>query len=160
MATTREARWLDPDEDRTWRSVWTLMTWLPVRLDVQLRADAGMSLAEYNALSQMSEAPDRTLRLSDLAAATNMTLSHLSRVISRMETSGWVTRSPDPADGRYTLGHLTDTGWEKVVAVAPGHVEAVRRYVFDTLGAEQAAALGDAAAHIAAAVAPPRPQRG
>ncbi|SIO84603.1 MarR family winged helix-turn-helix transcriptional regulator [Nocardiopsis sp. JB363] len=154
MTKTTPARWLDPEEDRTWRSVWTLMTWLPVRLDAQLRADAGLGLAEYNALSQISEAPDRSMRLSDLAAGANMTLSHLSRVTSRLEKAGWVTRSPDPEDGRYTLGRLTDAGWEKVAAVAPGHVDAVRACVFDNLSDEQARALGEAAALVAEAVVP------
>lgn len=154
MTTTPEGRWLDPDEQRTWRAVWALMTWLPVRLDAQLHADAGLSLAEYNALSQMSEAPDRTLRLSDLATASNMTLSHLSRVITRLEKAGWVTRSPDPEDGRYTQGRVTDAGWEKVVAIAPGHVAAVRRAVFDQLSTEQVQALGETASLVADAVTP------
>lgn len=145
-------RWLDEDEDRTWRSLWSVMTWLPMRLDAQLRADAGLSLSEYHALSQISEAADRTIRLSDLAVNTNMTLSHLSRVITRMEKAGWVERSPDPTDGRYTLGHLTEAGWEKVKASAPGHVEAVRSYVFDSLREDQVTALGEAAAIIASAV--------
>lgn len=154
MTTSTEARWLSDDEDRAWRAVWAMMTWLPARLDAQLRADAGLSLADYRALSQISEMPDRTMRLSELAAATNMTLSHLSRVIARLEKAGWVTRSPDPQDGRYTLGRLTDSGWEKVVATAPGHVEAVRHHFLDNLSAEQVKVLGEAAALVADAVAP------
>lgn len=147
-------RWLSAEEDRAWRSVWSMMTWLPVRLDAQLRADSGISLAEYNAMSQISEAPERTIRLSTLAAGANMTLSHLSRVISRLEKAGWVVRSPDPDDGRYTLGTLTDSGWQKVTASAPGHVEAVRRHVFDNLTEAQAHELGRAVGLISAAVAP------
>lgn len=155
MTSTPEPRWLDDEENRTWHSVWKVMTWLPVRLDAQLRTDSGLGLAEYNALARISERPDRTVRLSELAAETNMTLSHLSRVMSRLEKLNWVERSPDPADGRYTLAHLTDVGWSKVVATAPGHVAAVRRFLFDTLSAEQALALGDAAGRVADAVAPP-----
>ena len=130
------------------------MTWLPVRLDAQLRDDADLSLAEYHALSQISEAPDRTIRLSDLAARTNMTLSHLSRVITRMMDAGWVTRTPDPTDGRYTLGTLTEAGWQKVAETAPGHVEAVQRAIFDHLTDGQTTALAEAASIIAAAVDP------
>lgn len=155
MTSTPETRWLDPEENRTWHAVWKLMTWLPARLDAQLRADAGMGLADYNALARISEMPSRTVRLSALAAETNMTLSHLSRVMSRLENLGWVVRSPDPTDGRSTLAHLTDAGWDKVVATAPGHVEAVRRCVFDNLSAQNSRALGEAAALIAQAVAPP-----
>ncbi|GAA4284452.1 MarR family transcriptional regulator [Brevibacterium daeguense] len=154
-STDEDVRWLNERETQTWLDVWSLMVWLPSRLDAQLRAEVGLSHAEYNALSQMSMAPDRTIRLSELAAVSNMTLSHLSRVITRLEKAGWVTRSPDPADGRYTLGSLTAAGWEKIVDAAPGHVETVRRYVFDTLTPQQAEALGEAAAKIVAALSPP-----
>lgn len=154
MNDTFETRWLTEDEDFTWRAVWSLMTWLPVKLDAQLREDHGLSLYEYYALSQISEAPDRAIRLSELAGITNMTLSHLSRVISRMMKAGWVERVTDPEDGRYTLGQLTDAGMDKVVEMAPGHVEAVRKAIFDQLTEEQMQALGEGAALVAEAVSP------
>ncbi|MEE2060367.1 MarR family winged helix-turn-helix transcriptional regulator [Rhodococcus artemisiae] len=155
MSINEEARWLNAEESETWLSVWSMMVWLPVRLDAQLREDAGLSHPEYHALSQISMAPERTIRLSELAAASNMTLSHLSRVITRLEKAGWVQRAPDPVDGRYTLGILTDAGWEKIRSAAPGHVEAVRRYVFDALTEDQRRALGDAAARIVEVLDPP-----
>jgi DNA-binding MarR family transcriptional regulator len=155
MTTGNEVRWLDPEESATWLAAWSMMVWLPVRLDAQLRQDAGLSHPEYHALSQMSTAPGRTVRLSELAAVSNMTLSHLSRVVSRLEKAGWVRRTPDPADGRCTLATLTAEGWDKVVDAAPGHVEAVRRYMFDTLTAEQARVLGDAAGRVVEAINPP-----
>ncbi|MGO1192445.1 MAG: MarR family winged helix-turn-helix transcriptional regulator, partial [Nesterenkonia sp.] len=151
---TSSTRWLSSQEDETWRAVWAMMTWLPVRLDAQLRDDAGLSLAEYHALSQISEAPERTLRLSTVAARANMTLSHLSRVITRLADAGWIIRSPDPDDGRYTRAHLTEAGWGKLRAVAPSHVEAVRQAVFDNLTADQARTLGQAAGRVVEAVAP------
>lgn len=154
MSDTSETRWLTEEENFTWRAVWSLMTWLPVKLDAQMREDNGLSLYEYYALSQISEAPDRQIRLSELASITNMTLSHLSRVISRMMKSGWVERVPDPEDGRYTLGRLTDEGWNKVVEMAPGHVDAVREAIFDHLSQVESTALGVAAAKIAEAVSP------
>lgn len=154
MNDTPETRWLTEEEDFTWRAVWSLMTWLPAKLDSQLREDHGLSLYEYYALSQISEAPDRSIRLSELAKITNMTLSHLSRVISRMMKSGWVERVPDPVDGRYTLGILTDEGLGKVEEMAPGHVEAVQRAIFDQLTEEQVRALGETAARVAEAVSP------
>lgn len=157
---TSTTRWLNADEDESWRSLWALMTWLPVRLDAQLRTEAELSLSEYHALSQISEAPDRTMRLSALAARANMTLSHLSRVITRLADAGWIIRSPDPDDGRYTRAHLTDAGWEKLRAAAPSHVEAVRQAVFDNLSADEARTLGRAAARVADAVAPGAVQRG
>lgn len=154
MDVTEQPRWLSAEENETWLALWSLMTWLPARLDAQLRADAALSLAEYNALSQISQAPDREIRLSELAQISNMTLSHLSRVISRMMNAGWVTRRPDPQDGRYTLGRLTAAGWEKVQEAAPAHVEEVRRVAFDQLSPEQVRVLGEAASRIADAARP------
>lgn len=152
MPNDTDPRWLTVEEDATWRSLWTVMTWLPVRLEAQLKADAGLALVEYHVLSQLSEAPKRTLRLSRLAVATNTTLSHLSRVMTRLEKAGWVERFPDPSDGRSTLGRLTDAGWAKVEQSAPAHVEAVRDVLFDRLTGEQARQLGRAAALVADAV--------
>lgn len=148
-------RWLNPEETEAWLALWSMMTWLPTRLDAQLRQDSGLTHPEYHALSQISMAPDRTVRLSELAMVSNMTLSHLSRVVSRLEKAGWVRRSPDPDDGRYTLASLTDAGWTTVQEAAPGHVEAVRRYVFDALSPEQVRVLGDAAASVVDRVNPP-----
>ena len=68
-----------------------------------------------------------------LASFVEGSLARLSQVVARLEKHGWVRRTPDPTDGRYTLAILTEVGWDKVVATAPGHVEAVRSYVFDPL---------------------------
>lgn len=155
MNSTDTTRWLDPKEMDTWLSLWSVLEWLPGRLDTQLREDAGLSLAEYNALSQISQAPDASIRLSELAVVANMKLPHLSRVITRLEKAGWVCRIPDPADGRYTLAQLTGEGIAKVAEAAPGHVEAVRRYVFDHLSPQQIDALGEVTASIVEAVDAP-----
>ena len=80
--------------------------------------------------------------MSELAHRANSTLPRMSKVIDRFAKQGWATRRPDPADGRYTLATLTETGSEKVVASAPGHVEQVRRMVFDPLTAAQVRQLG------------------
>jgi DNA-binding MarR family transcriptional regulator len=85
--------------------------------------------------------PGRTARMSDIAARSNVSLSHLSRIASRLERRGWMRRTPDPDDGRATLAILTEDGWDKVVATAPGHVEEVRRLVFDNLTAAQVTQL-------------------
>lgn len=156
MDTPHDTRWLSPEESSTWLSVWTATVWLPTRLDQQLRRDSGLSLVEYHSLSQIDMAPERTMRLSELAAVTNMTLSHLSRVVSRLEKGGLLRREPDPDDGRYTLAILTQAGHDRVVEAAPGHVEAVRTYVFDGLTEEQKTALGDAMGPLVEALVPTR----
>lgn len=150
-----EPRWLDPEEMTAWLALWSTMTWLPTRLETQLRREAGLSAAEYHVLSQLSMAPQRARRLSELAAVANVTLSHLSRLADRLAREGWLDRRPDPVDGRYTVAALTDAGMAKVVETAPGHVETVRRYVFDHLTPEQVRRLGEVAGRIVEAVNPP-----
>lgn len=132
---TAEPRWLEDAEQHAWRRLAAVILKLPSELEAQLQRDAGMSHFEYWVVALLSEAPDRTLRLGQLAAQANASLSRLSHVVTRLEKRGWVTRRPCPDDARATLAVLTDDGWDQVVAAAPGHVEAVRRYVFDGLDA-------------------------
>ncbi|MFI7589322.1 MarR family winged helix-turn-helix transcriptional regulator [Spongisporangium articulatum] len=140
-----EPRWLDVDEQATWMPFAGLMTLLPAALDAQLQRDAGLNHFEYLVLAMLSETPGRTRRMSELALITNGSLSRLSHVVKRLERRGWVRRTPDPDNGRVTLAVLTDDGWDKVVATAPGHVAEVRRLVFDPLTRAQQKHLRDAA---------------
>jgi len=110
---------------------------LPGALDAQLVRDAGLTHFDYLALAMLSEAPERTLRMSALAAGTNATLARLSNVVRRLEGRGLVRRVPSPDDGRATDVVLTGAGWDKVVETAPGHVATVRRLVFDALDPSQ-----------------------
>lgn len=131
-----------------------LIELLPGVLDSQLRRDADLTHFDYWVLSMLSEAPDRTLRMTELAARTNATLSRLSHVVAKLEARDLVERRACPDDRRATNATLTETGWAKVVATAPGHVEAVRHYVIDALTDEQIAALTDIAGAILARVDP------
>lgn len=126
-------RWLDQDERASWLALAGVLIRLPAALDAQLQRDAGLSHFEYTILAGLSESPGRTLRMSVLAAVADGSLARLSQAVGRLEKRGWVRRTPDPDDGRYTLAILTDDGWEKVVATAPSHVDAVRRHVLDPL---------------------------
>src|SRR5215472_12380939 len=148
MDTPPEPRWLDPDERLIWLALGSVLIRLPGALDSQLQRDAGISHFEYQVLAGLSEAPDRTLRMSVLAILAEGSLSRLSQVVSRLEQRGWVRRTPDPADGRYTLATLTDTGWDKVVQAAPGHVQTVRSLVLDPLTKAQVRQLTDIGARI------------
>lgn len=151
--------WLNQEQQDVWLNIWSMRVWLPARLDAQLKAHSGLSNFDYFALAQISMAPERRLRMSELAELSDMTLSHLSRVVTRLEKSGWVQRVPDPSDGRATVAVLTDDGWDKVVAAAPGHVSEVRRLVFENLTAEELKVLGTAMEKIIAALDPPRMPR-
>ncbi|GAA3607135.1 MarR family winged helix-turn-helix transcriptional regulator [Kineosporia mesophila] len=128
-----EPRWLDDEERAAWRAMAGIVFGLPAALDAQLQRDAGVTHFEYTVMAALSETPGRTLRMSYLAILANGSLSRLSHVVKRLERQGWVERAPDPSDGRYTTATLTEAGWEKVVATAPGHVEAVRQLVLDPL---------------------------
>ena len=143
MEKAQEPRWLDEDQQQAWTSLVGITLRLPAALDRQLQRDAGISSFEYQALSGLSMAPERTMRMSQLAALTEGSLSRLSQVVARLEKRGWIQRIPDPADGRYTLAILTDTGWDTVVAAAPGHAAEVHRLVFDPLTKAQQRQLRD-----------------
>ena len=142
MPTTEEPRWLDADERAAWLSLAGVVTLLPAALDAQLQRDADLSHFEYMVLAMLSERPTRTARMSELAALANGSLSRLSHVVKRLEARGWIERKACPSDGRYTNAVLTDAGWEKVLASAPGHVEAVRTLVLDALSPEELDQLG------------------
>jgi DNA-binding MarR family transcriptional regulator len=135
--------WLSDEQQAAWRPLAALLTRLPAVLDTQLQKDAGITQFDYIVLSALSEAKDATLRMSELAALASSSLSRLSHVVSRLETKGWVRRESCPGDGRFINAVLTDAGWEKVLATAPGHVAAVRQLVVDTLTPDEFEKLGE-----------------
>jgi DNA-binding MarR family transcriptional regulator len=149
-----EPRWLDETQLDAWKRLVAVVELLPGVLDAQLQRDADLSHFEYYVLAMLSEAPDRTLRMTHLASATNATLPRLSHVVARLERRGLVERLPCPEDRRATNAHLTDDGWKKVVATAPGHVATVRDHVVDALTDEQVAQLDDIASAILERVDP------
>ncbi|MDT7744660.1 MAG: hypothetical protein QOE59_3738 [Actinomycetota bacterium] len=141
-------RWLDTDELAAWMPFCALLLTLPSALDGQLQRDADLTLFGYLVLARLSEAPRRTLRMSELAQMANGSLSRLSHAVARLERHGWVLRATCPSDGRFTIATLTDAGHEKLTAAAPGHVAAVRDLVLDAVGADELAVLGKLAVTI------------
>ncbi len=125
------------DEREAWLRLIAVVELLPGVLDTQLRSASGLTHFEYFVLAMLSEAPDRTLRMTALAQRTNATLPRLSHVVRRLEDRALVERFPCPEDGRATNARLTEAGWDAVVAAAPGHVDTVRRHVLDPLTPEQ-----------------------
>jgi DNA-binding MarR family transcriptional regulator len=132
---------LEKDELAAWMSLAALTFKLPGVLDYQLQRDSGLSHFEYLVLAGLSESPGRSRRMSDLAGFANGSLSRLSHVVKRLEQRGFVERRPAEDDGRITVATITDSGYEILVAAAPGHVATVREYVVDALTAEQIAQL-------------------
>jgi DNA-binding MarR family transcriptional regulator len=131
-----------------------MLEWLPAALDAQLQRDSGITHFEYGILFALAEAPDRTLRMSTLARFSNSSLSRLSRAVARLESKGWVGRTADPSDGRYTLATLTDDGAHQAAQATPGHVETVRELVFDPLTAAQARQLRTVSQRVLQAIRP------
>ena len=145
---TDDTRWLDADEQRAWLRLAGVMLKLAPALDSQLQRDAGMTHFEYLCLAMLSEAEERTLRMSELAAKVNASLSRLSHVVKKLEQRGWVERYPCPDSRRVTMARLTDDGMRELVAAAPGHVGTVRALVFDGLSRDDVAALERIAGHV------------
>ncbi|SHL15439.1 DNA-binding transcriptional regulator, MarR family [Pseudonocardia thermophila] len=137
MTDHGEPRWLDAEERAAWLSWIAATTLLEAALDRQLQRDAGMPMAYYQILVMLSEAPDRTLRMGELADRTLSSHSRISHAVSRLEERGWVRRETCPGDRRRTFCTLTDEGLAVLAAAAPGHVNEVRKYLFDRLTREQ-----------------------
>lgn len=157
MSTSPNPRWLDTDEMETWLALVGLFVRLPAELDRQLRRDSGLGHFEYQVMARLSDAPHRTLRMGALAALAEGSLPRLSQAARRLEERGWISRSPDPSDGRSTLATLTEAGVAKMEEAAPGHVEAVRTLVFDPLTKAQIQSLRDIGQRIVRTIDPDDP---
>jgi DNA-binding MarR family transcriptional regulator len=157
-------RWLTDAEMHTWRAYRRMRNLLDLQLTRDLGADSGLSDADYDVLTSVSEAPGRQLRLGELAASIRWSVSRLSHQVSRMEQRGLVARGGSPDDGRGATVALTDLGWATVQAAAVHHVASVRRHFIDLLDEQDVAALGRIAdkvlAHLTEATVPTPPRRG
>ncbi|MEV6928754.1 MarR family transcriptional regulator [Dactylosporangium sp. NPDC051485] len=130
-------RWLDEEEQVTWRAFYGAATLLIDRLDRELQHDAGMPHAYYEILVVLSESPERSLRMSELALQTRSSRSRLSHAVTKLEARGWVRRRDCDDDKRGQFADLTEQGFAALEAAAPGHVETVRTHLFDPLTLEQ-----------------------
>jgi DNA-binding MarR family transcriptional regulator len=134
-------RWLSADEQRTWRAFLGATRGLLDTLDRELQRDADMPHGYYEILVRLSEAPNRTLRMSQLADNTLSSRSRISHAVARLEDAGWVRRESCSDDRRGQWAILTDEGFAALASAAPGHVEGVRSHLFDPLSPEQVAQL-------------------
>jgi DNA-binding MarR family transcriptional regulator len=154
-------RWLNAGEQQTWRDSIEAWQWLLAAVDAQLQRDSGMPLAYYEILVRLSEAPDQSLRMTQLAEASSSSKSRVSHAVARLEERGWVRRADCPTDRRGQIAMLTDQGFAALSAAAPGHVEQVRKVLFDALTPEQLRQLdGISAAILAKAASTPSDAEG
>ncbi|WP_460697889.1 MarR family winged helix-turn-helix transcriptional regulator [Nocardia thraciensis] len=129
-------KWLNPIEQRAWRTLVALTTRLPAAMDTQLQRESGVTHFEYFVMALLSEEAGHRLQLSELAYKANASLSRLSHVVTKLERLGWARRETMRGRrGAYAV--LTDAGYRKVEDATPGYLEAVRGLVFDGLDAEQ-----------------------
>ena len=143
MESMAEPRWLDCDEQQAWRAFLSATRLLFDELDRELQRDAGMPHTYYEILVQLSESPERTMRMSDLASRSLSSRSRLSHAVARLEEAGWVRRETCATDKRGQWAVLTDEGFAKLEEAAKGHVGAVRCHLFDQLTPEQVAHMRD-----------------
>jgi DNA-binding MarR family transcriptional regulator len=148
-----ESRWLDDEEQRTWRSFLMASRLLFDRLERDLKQDSDLSFAYYEVLTRLSEAPGRSMRMATLAAACVFDRSRLSHAVDRLVKEGLVSRVPADLDGRGQLAELTDEGLERVRQAAPFHVERVRALMFDRLTREQQTTLREISEVVASGIA-------
>ncbi|MEU2762280.1 MULTISPECIES: MarR family transcriptional regulator [unclassified Streptomyces] len=142
-ASTSAPRWLTDEEQRVWRAYLQATTLLEDHFDRQLQRDAGMPHTYYGLLVQLSQAPRRRMRMTELARNAKITRSRLSHAIARLEKNGWVRREDCSSDKRGQNAVLTEDGLDMLRRSAPGHVEAVRQAMFDRLTDEQVSSLGE-----------------
>lgn len=138
-----QARWLTKDQQRIWRSYLLGSARLSERLDADLR-QFGIDLGEYEILVCLEEAPDRQLRMSELADAVHQSRSRLTHTVARMEQSGLVSRISCPSDRRGVWAQLTDAGFDLLKTAAPSHVQAVRTNFVEAMAPADFEALGRA----------------
>jgi len=147
MATPKP-KWLTASEQQAWRAFLVASQLVDERLDRQLQRDAGMPHAYYAILVGLSEAPHRSVRMSELARRLRYSQSRLTHAISSMERNGWVERRDCDTDRRGQLVGITAAGASALADAAPGHVAEVRAAVFDRLNAEQVGQLAEICAQI------------
>lgn len=146
------ARWLTHSEQESWRAWIEASLLLTDRLSRDIQAQHGLTFADYEILVWLSEAPERRLRMSELARRALSSRSRLSHQIDRMERAGLVTREVCTEDRRGSFAVLTDAGWRTISAAAPDHVASVRANLVDILSPEEFAALGAACRKVADAL--------
>lgn len=147
-----KVQWLSAEERDAWLALAGMMTKLPSALDAHLQADADISFFEYMVLAILSEQPDRSMQMSEIAEFVSASLSRLSHTAARLEKGDLITREQVPGHGRRTRAILTTSGFAKVKSTAPSHVMQVRHLVFDQLSAKDVAALARIGAKVMAAI--------
>jgi DNA-binding MarR family transcriptional regulator len=127
-----EPKWLDPPEDRAWRTFMHAHHQLVAHLNRGLQ-ESGLSGADYEVLAVLSGHKGNRVPARDLCKALGWEKSRLSHQLRRMQKDGLISREPNPDDARSTLVLLLHPGRAAIEKAAPRHVEDVRRNFIDLL---------------------------
>jgi DNA-binding MarR family transcriptional regulator len=143
---------LSETEEVVWRALMRIVKVIPRHLDTDLVRGAGLTASEYTTIMHLSEAPNRELRMADLAAATDLSASRMTRLVDRLQERGFVTKTTSSSDARGNIAKLTPRGMAKLKTAWRVHLASVRRRFFDAIDPVEidavAKALDDVAAHV------------
>src|SRR6202142_588363 len=143
---------LSASEEAVWRALMRIVKVLPRHLDSDLVRGAGLTASEYTTIMHLSEAANRELRMADLASATDLSASRMTRLVDDLQARGLVTKTASSSDARGNVAKLTPKGMAKLKGAWAVHLASVRRRFFDSMDAADiervAKALGDVAAHL------------
>jgi DNA-binding MarR family transcriptional regulator len=128
-----EPRWLNPQEMDFWRAFLDANLRVLGAIDADLRADSGITSDDYEVLVRLSEAPDRSIRMSELSEQVVQSRSRLTQRVDRLVSRGWIRRERCPEDRRGAFAVLTEEGFEALATAAPMHVASVRRHLIDRI---------------------------
>lgn len=132
-----DVRWLTAEEERVWRRWLTLNARLSATLQRELQDDAGLSMPDYEVLVHLTDSPESRIRVTDLARLLQWERSRVSHHVTRMESRRLVQRKECSEDARGAFVVITPQGRAAIEQAAPGHVNAVRRLIFDALSPEE-----------------------
>lgn len=155
---TDHTHWLDEREARAWYGYRRMSLLLNAQVNKELAAHSGLSEPDYDVLSALTDSAHARIRIGDLAGHMLWSRSRLSHHVARMEARGLVTREGCGDDGRGAVVHLTAAGRGAIQAAAPGHVESVRRHLFDHLTRAEIDALAQITGKIVDAISPSAPR--
>jgi DNA-binding MarR family transcriptional regulator len=140
---------LSPSEEALWRAVMRIVKVIPRHLDSDLIRGVGLTASEYTTIMHLSEAPNRELRMADLANATDLSASRITRLVDELQSRGLVTKTASSSDARGNVAKLTPRGMAKLKAAWPVHLASVRRRFFDGIEAAAVDGIAKALADVA-----------
>jgi DNA-binding MarR family transcriptional regulator len=140
---------LSPTEEALWRAVMRIVKVIPRHLDSDLIRGAGLTASEYTTIMHLSEAPNRELRMAELASATDLSASRMTRLVDDLQSRGLVTKTASSSDARGNVARLTPRGMAKLKSTWPVHLTSVRRRFFDCIDAAAVEGVAKALAEVA-----------